>query len=431
MRMQEYTISKIRATEVIDSRALPTIFAEVVLDGGARGSAISPSGASVGKSEAVELRDGDSSRWSGKGVIRAVKNVNEIIAPALTGKSADVREIDRKMIDLDGSTDKSRLGANSILAVSLANARALASAKKLPLYDLISELSNTKSPLLPLPMVNIISGGLHAGGNLDMQDFLAIPEGAGSFREAMDIVGTIYHGTHSKLKELGFSTLLADEGGFGPNFKKHEEALKLLSQVIDEANLSGKASIGIDVASSHFYKEGKYFLKSENLVFKSEEMVNLLADWCDRYAIVSIEDGCAEDDWEGWRVLTRRLGNRVQLIGDDLFTTNPHLIKKGIENRVANSVLIKLNQIGTLSETLEAIEMCKRNGYAPVVSARSGETEDPFIADLALGTAAGQIKVGSIARSERTAKYNRLLEIESAENFSFAGKDALAPTSSS
>jgi enolase len=296
---------------------------------------------------------------------------------------------------------------------------------------LISELSNTKSPLLPLPMVNIISGGLHAGGNLDMQDFLAIPVGAGSFREAMDIVGTIYHGTHSKLKELGFSTLLADEGGFGPNFKKHEEALKLLSQVIDEANLSGKASIGIDVASSHFYKEGKYFLKSENLVFKSEEMVNLLADWCDRYAIVSIEDGCAEDDWEGWRVLTRRLGNRVQLIGDDLFTTNPHLIKKGIENRVANSVLIKLNQIGTLSETLEAIEMCKRNGYAPVVSARSGETEDPFIADLALGTAAGQIKVGSIARSERTAKYNRLLEIESAENFSFAGKDALAPTSSS
>lgn len=426
--LEDFKISKIRATEVIDSRALPTVFAEVTLEGGVKGNAIVPSGASVGRSEAVELRDGNPARWSGKGVMRAVRNVNEIVAPALVGRVANVLEIDRAMIELDETRNKSRLGANSILAVSLATARALASARKFSLYELISELSGEKSPTLPLPMVNIISGGLHAGGNLDMQDFLVIPNGATSFREAMDIVGAIYHGTRRKLKEKGFSTLLADEGGFGPNFKNHEEALKLLSKVIEEAGLAGRASIGIDVASSHFYQSDQkhYLLKSDDVSLDSNGMIDLLAGWCDRYPIVSIEDGCAEDDWEGWRALTKKLGNKVQLIGDDVFTTNPLLIKKGMDAGVANSVLIKLNQIGTLSETLKAIKMCKDNGYAPVVSARSGETEDAFIADLALGASAGQIKVGSIARSERTTKYNRLLEIEDIKEFPFAGKKALA-----
>jgi enolase len=427
--MSEENIVRIRAIEVIDSRAFPTVYAEVVLENGSRGHAIVPSGASVGRSEAVELRDGDKDRWSGKGVQKAVQNVNEIIAPALKGKTANVREIDRQMIDLDGTKNKSRLGANAILAVSLANARAIAASEGVELYSLVSKLSKNQTLSLPLPMVNILSGGLHAGGNLDMQDFLAIPVGARSFREAMDFVGKIYHMTKSLLKERGFSTLLADEGGFGPNFRKHEDALQLLSEVIEETDLSGKVAIGLDVATSHFYdeREKKYALKSEGLVLDRNQMVDLLSGWCDQYPIISIEDGCAEGDWEGWKSLTEKLGNRVQLIGDDLFTTNTALIGKGIEEKVANSVLIKLNQIGTLSETLDAIAMCKENGYAPVVSARSGETEDPFIADLALGTSAGQLKVGSIARSERTAKYNRLLVLEENAGLPFVGKQALAP----
>lgn len=418
-------ISEIRATEVIDSRAFPTVYVEVAFESGVRGSAIVPSGASVGRSEAVEFRDGDTGRWSGKGVLRAVENVNRVIAPALKGRISDVRGIDRSMIELDATSNKSGLGANAILAVSLANARALAASEGIALYSSIASLSKTETPTLPLPMVNIISGGLHAGGNLDMQDFLAIPVGAKSFRQAMDYIGNIYHATRALLKERGFSTLLADEGGFGPAFAKHEDALKLLSEVIAKTKLPGKVAIGIDVASSHFYRDGKYTLKSENLVLDSKEMVELLSDWCDHYPIVSIEDGCAEGDWDGWKTLTQKLGRKVQLIGDDLFTTNTLLIKKGIDQEIANSVLIKLNQIGTLSETLDAIELCKENSYAPVVSARSGETEDAFIADLALGTAAGQIKVGSIARSERTAKYNRLLEIEAMEGLPFAGREAL------
>jgi enolase len=426
--MKEERISEIRALEVLDSRAFPTVSAEVRLESGILGHAFVPSGASVGRSEAVELRDGDRSRWSGKGVLKAVQNVNEIIAPALKRKVADVRDIDQAMIELDGTLNKSKLGANAILAVSLANARAVADSKEIPLYELISELNRIEIPALPLPMVNIISGGLHAGGNLDMQDFLAIPVGAKSFRQAMDFVGKIYHATRSLLKERGFSTLLADEGGFGPNFQRHEDALKLLSEVIEKTSLSGEVEIGIDVASSHFYidNEGKYVLKSEGLTFDSRGMVDFLSEWCDRFPIVSIEDGCAEGDWEGWKLLTKRLGSKVQLIGDDLFTTNTSLIKKGIESHVGNSVLIKLNQIGTLSETLDAIAICKENHYAPVVSARSGETEDPFIADLALGTTAGQLKVGSIARSERTAKYNRLLELETREGLPFVGRDVLA-----
>lgn len=425
--MTKDTISEIRAFEVIDSRAYPTVSAEVVLESGARGYALVPSGASVGKSEAKELRDGDKGRWSGKGVLRAIKNVNELIAPVLKGRAPDVREIDRIMVELDGTDSKSKLGANAVLAVSLANARAQATAQNVALYDLIMSLSKTAQPLLPLPMVNIISGGLHAGGNLDMQDFLAIPVGAKSFRQAMDFIGEIYHGTHSLLKEKGFSTLLADEGGFGPNLERHEDTLKLLNEAIERTHLSGEVAIGIDVAASHFFheNEAKYALKSEELNLDSSELINLLAGWCDRYPIVSIEDGCAEGDWDGWKRLTKTLGNKIQLIGDDIFTTNPSLIRKGISNNIANSVLIKLNQIGTVSETLDAIAICKENNYAPVISARSGETEDSFISDLAVGTAAGQIKVGSIARSERTAKYNRLLEIEAKERISFAGRNAL------
>lgn len=414
--------------EIIDSRALPTVSAEVILENGVSGHAIVPSGASVGRNEAVELRDGDPERWAGKGVLQAVRNVNDVIATTLKGKMAAVREIDRAMIELDGTKDKSVLGANAILAVSLANARASATAQNALLYELISELSSTEKPVLPLPMVNIISGGLHAGGNLDMQDFLAIPVGAQSFRQAMDFIGKIYHGTRALLREHGYSTLLADEGGFGPNLQSHEEALKLLTDVIDRAHLSGNVAIGIDVASSHFYSEDRreYKLKSEGKTLGSEELIALLSEWSDRYHIVSIEDGCAENDWDGWKLLTRALGGRIQLIGDDLFTTNTSMIRKGINEHVANSVLIKLNQIGTLSETLDAITMCKENQYSPVISARSGETEDSFIADLALGTAAGQIKVGSIARSERTAKYNRLLELEDRERFPFASRESLS-----
>jgi len=421
-------ILQVRATEVIDSRAFPTVYAEVTLDNGVCGSAIVPSGASVGKSEAVELRDGDRARWFGKGVLNAVRNVNEAISPALRGKTSDVLEVDRIMIELDGTENKSKMGANSILAVSLANARALAAAHEIPLYSFLASLTKTERPTLPLPMVNIISGGLHAGGNLDLQDFLAIPVGAKSFREAMEFIAAIYHGTRLLLKERGFSTLLADEGGFGPALAAHEDVLKLLSDVIDRMGLSGQVSIGIDVASSHFFHQetGKYELKSENLVLDSASLVDMLSRWRDIYPIVSIEDGCADTDWEGWKMLTERLGRRVQLIGDDLFTTNSLLIRKGVAASIANSVLIKLNQIGTLTETLDAIKLCKENDYASVVSARSGETEDSFIADLALGTSAGQIKVGSIARSERTAKYNRLLEIEDfGVKIPFAGKGAL------
>ena len=423
-------ISSIRAVEVIDSRAFPTISAEVIFESGIRGSAIVPSGASVGRSEATELRDADPGRWAGKGVLHAVRNVNEIIGPALKGRTPDVLEVDEALAELDGTENKSRLGANAILAVSLANARAIATARNIPLYALIAELSCTTDPILPLPMVNIISGGLHADGNLDMQDFLAIPIGAKSFRQAMDYIGKIYHATRIQLKERGYSTLLADEGGFGPNLPNHEDALKVLSEVIKLTNLSGEVGIGIDVAASHFYNAGekKYHLKSENRIINSEGLVDLLVGWFEEYPVASIEDGCAEVDWDGWKLLTKRLGEKIQLIGDDLFTTNTSLIRKGISSGVANSVLIKLNQIGSLSETLDAIALCKENWYSPVVSARSGETEDPFIADLALGTAAGQLKVGSIARSERTAKYNRLLEIEEREHFDYAESNVLQPS---
>jgi enolase len=422
-------ISKIRAFEVLDSRGLPTIAAEVKLESGVCGRAIVPSGASLGKNEALELRDGDQKRWLGRGVLRAVKNVNEIIAPALKGQVAEVRKIDEIMLDLDGTANKSRLGANAILAVSLASVRAVASEQKQPLYEVIARLAGIERLSLPTPMVNILSGGLHAGWNVDMQDFLAIPLGASSFRQAMDYVGRVYHCMRSILQEKGFTTLLADEGGFAPNVANHEEMLKLLCKAIEKAGLKAgvqeDVAIGIDVASSHFWRDQKYFLKKENLVLDGNGIIELLKDWSTLYPIISIEDGCAEDDWSSWKEMTRKLGQNMQLVGDDIFTTNSSLIRKGIENRIANSVLIKLNQIGTMTETLDAIELCRKGGYAPVISARSGDTEDSSIADLAVGTASGQIKVGSIARSERTAKYNRLLEIEewSETRFPFTGRE--------
>ena len=420
-------ISSVRGIEAIDSRGYPTVEAEVKLASGAIGRAIVPSGASVGKNEALELRDGDQQRWFGKGVLKAVNNVNEIIACALYDLNADVRDVDRVMLELDGTENKSNLGANAILAVSLANARAVSAEEKKPLYSLIAELCNVDRPTLPTPMVNILSGGFHARWSLDMQDFLVVPLGAKSVRQAMDYVGRIYHSTMRLLQERGFSTLLADEGGFGPQVQYHEEMLKILGEAAKRAHL--KASIdedvafAIDVAASHFWKDERYTLTSEKRILSKEELIDLLQEWSSRYPIVSIEDGCAEDDWSGWRMLTERLGAKLQLVGDDIFVTRLSRIEKGIKNHVGNSVLIKLNQIGSLTETIDAIKLCKSNNYAPVISARSGDTEDSFIVDLAVGSAAGQIKIGSIARSERTSKYNRLLEIEawSGETLAFTG----------
>ncbi len=407
-------ISKITGRELLDSRAFPTVEAEVLLDNDIVGSAIVPSGASTGKSEAFELRDSEPDRWIGKGVRKAVSNINFEINDALRGKDADVNQVDDLLRDLDGTPNKKRLGANAILAVSLANARAISESRKIPLYELVREISDTDELSIPTPMVNIISGGLHAQGNLDIQDFLVIPVGASSFREALDWVGKIYHSTKQILNNNGYSTLLADEGGFSPKLKSHSEALDILNQAIQVSGLVPKEeiSIAIDVASSHFYKNGIYNLTTEGLTLHPKDMIHELANWCSRYPILSIEDGCAEEDWEGWKMLTEKLGSEVQLIGDDLFTTSVDQIRKGKMLGVANAVLIKLNQIGTLSETVAAIKLCREIGYAPVISARSGETEDTFIADLAVGSAAGQIKIGSIARSERTAKYNQLLRLE-------------------
>ena len=394
-------VERVWAREVLDSRGSPTVEAEVVLDNGAVGWAIVPSGASKGAHEALELRDGDRERWEGMGVLTAVHNINDHIAPALRGIHADVSTIDARLRELDGTPNKSRLGANAVLAVSLAAARAIAYARNLPLYRFLAELAGNDQPIMPTPMVNILSGGLHAGGNLDMQDFLIIPVGAKSFRQALDWVGKVYHAVKRMLTERGLTTLVADEGGFGPPLESHEEALHLLCEAVERAKLrlGDDIVLAVDVAATHFYRNGRYELRREGRSLNPQEMVALLDEWCRLYPIWSVEDGCAEDDWEGWRQLTQRLGERVQLLGDDLFVTNPERIKRGATEGIANAVLIKPNQIGTLSETLEALALCRQAGYAAVISARSGETEDPFIADLAVGTGAGQIKIGSIARS--------------------------------
>ncbi len=409
-------IKEIHAREVLDSRGNPTVEVDVHCEGGAWGRAIVPSGASTGRHEAKELRDGDPKRFGGKGVREAVGNVNSVIAGALRGRPvAEQRQIDQLLRELDGTADKSRLGANAILGVSLASAHAAAAAGGIPLWRYIAANGNAR---MPLPMVNMISGALHAGGYLDLQDFLLIPVGATSYSQALEMTGAVYRALGATLKSHNYEGfLVGDEGGFGPRMTSSEEAIRVLVEAIGKAGYTpGRdAAIGLDAASTHFYRDGAYHLKcGPTAGVKSEGMVSLLAQWVERYPIVSIEDGLAEDDWAGWKTLTEVLGNKVQLIGDDLFTTNPERLRRGIADGVANGVLIKLNQIGTLTETLDVIEMTRSAGYRPVISARSGETEDTTIADLAVGTGAGQIKIGSVARSERLAKYNELLRIEEA-----------------
>jgi enolase len=410
------TITHVHAREVLDSRGNPTVEVEVHCQGGAVGRAIVPSGASTGKHEARELRDGDASRHGGKGVRRAVAHVRDDVARRLKGAQAGEQAgIDRLLCELDGTPDKSRLGANAILGVSLACAYAAAAARGLPLWRYLDR-SNTAR--MPLPMVNLISGGLHAGGNLDFQDFLLLPIGARSYSQALEMTVNVYRALSKVLTQHGFEgVLVGDEGGFGPRLKSNEQAIELILEAFQQAGYQpGKdAAIALDVASTHFYKDGRYHLgATAGKDLTAEQMADLLRGWVERYPILSIEDGMAEDDWDGWKKLTNLLGRRVQLIGDDLFVTNAARLKRGIEAGVANSVLVKVNQIGTLTETLEVIQLARSAGYRPVISARSGETEDSTIADLAVATGAGQIKIGSIARSERLAKYNQLLRIEEA-----------------
>ena len=406
-------ISHIRAREVLDSRGNPTLEIELFLDDGAFGRAIVPAGASKGKAEAKELRDGDPKRYFGRGMLKAIANVEQQISPALRGVSAmDQTMVDRRLIALDGTADKGRLGANVLLGVSIATARAAAASARLPLYRYLGGFA---AAVLPVPMVNIMSGGVHGGGNIDFQDYQVIPLRASRFSEGLADVAAIYRAAKDTLKSHGvYRPGVADEGGYAPELETNEQGFEFLVEAIERAGLKpgGQAAIAVDVASSHFYSNRRYHMVREGVETDSEGMVKRLADACARYPIVSIEDGLAEDDWNGWELLTKQLGSRVQLIGDDLFATNPARLRQGIEAGAANAVLVKMNQIGTLTETLEVIELAKRHGYRSVVSARSGETEDDTMADLAVASGAGQIKVGAVARSERLAKYNRLLRIE-------------------
>jgi enolase len=415
-------ITGIRALEILDSRGNPTLSVEVELAGSIRGEAKVPSGASTGKHEACELRDGDPGRYSGKGVRSAVANVEQQIAPALMGTSAaDQAAIDRRLIDLDGTANKSRLGANAILGVSCAVARAMATAENVPLWR---RLQGQRKPTIPLPMINILSGGLHAGRNFEFQDFLAVPHGFSSYSEALHAAVAIHRAARDLLEAEGYLlTGVADEGGWGPRLPGNEAAIDLLTRAIAAAGFEPgtQVAIAIDAASSHFHYGDRYELPSEGRSLTSAEMVGLLCDWSRRYPVCSIEDGLAEDDWDGWRLLTAELGSRVQLVGDDLFTTNLKRLEKGIAEGAANAVLVKMNQIGTLTETFEVIDRAQSAGYKAVISARSGETEDPFLADLAVASGAGQIKVGSITRSERLSKYNRLLDIERRDGLHYYG----------
>jgi len=406
-------VTYVGAREILDSRGFPTVEAWVEIGNSFRGYASVPAGASRGSHEAFELRDGGL-RWMGKGVLRAVENIKTIIGPAILKKDADIRVIDETLIELDGTRDKSRLGGNTILAVSMAAARAIAAMEKTPLHQLISRLSGVEKPIIPTPMVNMISGGYHANWSLDFQDFLIIPLRAPSFTIGLEVVGSIYHHLRNILKDRGLPILLADEGGFSPGCKNHQDALELLVKAVEEAGfrLGDDIGLALDAASTHLYSNGMYRLVNEGLTLTSHEMVDYIVGLCDTYPIVSVEDGCAEDDLDGWRELYRRLGGRIQVVGDDLFTTNIERLKMGVEMGLANSSLIKPNQVGTVTETLQAIAYCRGKGLMPIVSARSGDTEDSFIADLAVGSASPQIKIGSIARSERASKYNRLLWIE-------------------
>jgi enolase len=406
-------IIDIYAREILDSRGNPTVEVEVYLDSGAMGRAAVPSGASTGEREALELRDGDKSRYLGKGVIKAVENVNEVIAEALIGwEATDQTGIDRKLLEMDGTDFKSNLGANALLGVSLACAKAAAEDSGLPLYQY---LGGTNAKELPLPMMNIINGGEHADNNVDIQEFMIMPCGAESFKEALRMGAEIFHALKKVLNTKGYNTAVGDEGGFAPDLKSNEEALQVIMEAIKQAGYKPgeEVVLALDVAASELYKDGKYILENEEQVEKSAaDMVEFYADLVERYPIVSIEDGMAENDWDGWKLLTDRLKEKIQLVGDDLFVTNTKILKEGIDKGIANSILIKVNQIGTLTETLEAIEMAKRAGYTAVASHRSGETEDTTIADLAVATNCGQIKTGSLCRTDRVCKYNQLLRIE-------------------
>ena len=406
-------IGSILAREVLDSRGNPTVEAEVILATGTTGRAIVPSGASTGEHETVELRDGDKERYLGKGVLKAVENVNGEIADALANfDAADQRGLDQKMIDVDGTPNKERLGANAMLAVSMAAARACANAFQVPLYRY---LGGAGANILPTPMMNILNGGAHADNNVDFQEFMVMPVGAECFSEALRWGVEVFHTLKGVLKKRGYNTAVGDEGGFAPSLKSNVEAIEVVLEAIQQAGYKpgDEIAVALDPAASEFYQDGRYvFKKSDKSTKSSEEMARFWAKWARDYPIVSLEDGLAEDDWEGWKILTDEVGGRIQLVGDDLFVTNVERLQEGIERKVGNSILIKVNQIGTVSETLDAIDLARRNGYTSVISHRSGETEDTFIADLAVATGAGQIKTGSASRTDRIAKYNQLLRIE-------------------
>jgi enolase len=398
--------------EIIDSRGNPTVECDVLLESGVLGRAAVPSGASTGSREAIELRDGDKSRYFGKGVLQACENINTEISEAIMGLDANEQAfLDRTLIDLDGTENKARLGANATLAVSMAVAKAAAEEAGLPLYRYFG---GSGSMQMPVPMMNVINGGMHADNNLDLQEFMIIPVGAPSFREAIRYGAEVFHTLKKILHAKGLATSVGDEGGFAPNVASHEAAIQLILQAIEEAGYEPgtQIALGLDCAATEYYKDGNYHLAGENMVLTSAQKTGLLASWCDKYPIISIEDGMAENDWAGWKLLTETLGKKVQLVGDDLFVTNTKILKEGIDKNIANSILIKINQIGTLTETFAAIEMAKRAGYTAVISHRSGETEDSTIADIAVGTNALQIKTGSMSRSDRMAKYNQLLRIE-------------------
>ncbi len=403
--------------EILDSRGNPTVECDVLLESGVMGRAAVPSGASTGSREAIELRDGDKSRYLGKGVLKAVEHINTEISEAVLGLDASEQAfLDKTLIDLDGTDNKGRLGANAMLAVSMAVARAAAEEAGLPLYRYFGGMSAVQ---MPVPMMNVVNGGAHANNNLDLQELMIIPVGAPSFREAVRWGAEVFHALKKIIHDKGMSIAVGDEGGFAPNVANHEAAIQMILEAISNAGYTAgeQIALGLDCAASEFYKDGPdgkkaYHLDAEGLVLSAEDWTNILATWVDKYPIISIEDGMAEGDWDGWKVLTERLGSKVQLVGDDLFVTNTKILKEGIDKRIGNSILIKINQIGTLTETFAAIEMAKRAGYTAVISHRSGETEDSTIADIAVGTNAGQIKTGSLSRSDRMAKYNQLLRIE-------------------
>ncbi len=419
-------IADVRAREIIDSRGNPTVEADVVLNSGVIGRAAVPSGASTGSREAIELRDGDKSRFLGKGVLKAVDNINGEIREMLLGMDAsDQAKIDQSMIDLDGTPNKARLGANALLAVSMAAAKAVAIDKGQPLYRYLATGDEFQ---MPVPMMNIINGGEHADNSVDLQEFMIMPVGASSTNEAIRWGAEVFHHLKQVLSAKGLNTSVGDEGGFAPDLSSNEEAITVILEAIEKAGYKAGEDIfiAIDAAASEFYKDGKYILASEGKTLSSEEFVDFLAEWVDKYPIISIEDAMDEGDWDGWKVLTEKLGDKIQLVGDDLFVTNPEILAEGIEKKIANSILIKVNQIGTLTETFAAIEMAKKNGYTAVISHRSGETEDTTISDLAVATSAGQIKTGSMSRSDRIAKYNQLIRIaeELGDKAVYPGKSA-------